>query len=128
MPGSTPSGWARLMPPQRPLGRPPESSIALELNASGSTPTSLVISGAKTAIRMTSTTMPRLTIATLSRRRRPQAIWVRDRPAISVCSTLEPAGVSTAWSDASDMDLALPLLDRLTIPRLPGSDPSRVNL
>ena len=65
---------------------------------------------------MTSTTTPRLTIATLSRRSRPQAIWVRDRPAISVCSTLEPAGVSTAWSDASDMDLALPLLDRLTIP------------
>src|SRR3954447_7048827 len=57
-----------------------------------------------------------LVMATLSRRRRPHAIWVRERPAISDDSTLAPVGVSTAWSDASDMKLALPLLDRHSIP------------
>ena len=51
-----------------------------------------------------------ITTATLSRLSRDQAIWESERPAISVDPTLAPAGVSTEWSDASDMDLVPPLL------------------
>jgi hypothetical protein len=103
------------------LGRPPESSITLELNDSGSTPISLVISGARAAIRMTSSTTPRLTIATLSpTQAAPGDLGERSAGDLGLLDA-GAGGVSTAWSDASDMDLALPLLDRLTIPRLPGS-------
>ena len=72
------------MPPRRPFGVLKTGSMRLLWNSLGGEPNALTSSGAKTATRTSSRTRTPPPMATLSRRRRSQAIWPSERPSILV--------------------------------------------
>ena len=81
--GSTPSGWARLIPPNDPYGRLYTGSIRFEWYVVGF----CTRSGPKMATRMRKITTAPPAMATLSRRSRIQAICPRERPSIALPDT-----------------------------------------
>ena len=72
--GSTPNGWAQLMPPKMPMGREYSGSIRFELKPLGlMIPNEFMIAAATATSSRTITTMAPVTAA-LSRLNRAQAI------------------------------------------------------
>ncbi len=103
VPGSTPSGWDQLIPElSHPKGSPPvDMSSSSTLLLVGLSMKKLAIGGPTvTSSRMTTTEI-RENIPHLSRRRRDQAIALRERPAITSSLSPLPSGSASRISSST---------------------------
>jgi hypothetical protein len=106
---STPKGCSA----DGPVGVPNKSSAWKLCVLGPGVPAIDTITGAKTAIAISSTMNPSATIATLSRRSRRQNSCIGERAAI-FCSA-PPSWMTTAWSSASwTRPTGSPVLTRAT--------------
>src|SRR5215469_907014 len=122
--GSTPSGCAKLIPPNRPLGTLSVGSIRFAWKTVGS----CTRYGPKMATSSRKRMKIPLPIATLSRFSRIHAIWPSERP--SIASPLTPSRIASGAGDSGVISSGAAMMDSISrlFADMPGPSWGRGNL